>query len=443
MDVQEALSHATETKLFEVGSGVLSKVPEALAELGVSGPVVIVADENTYLVAGQRLEAIVRDAGLEPRDPIIFPGKPILHADYSHIIELRERLEKDSAFAIAVGSGTINDLVKRSVWELGRRYLSVGTAVSMDGYTSAGAAILKDGFKQTLECSAPLGIIGDLDVLSTAPGKMTAAGYGDLFAKIVAGADWILADAIGVDPIDPLAWRMVQDDLRAWLSTPEACAIGDRKSIAFLYTGLSLTGFAMQAIHKSRPASGAEHQLSHIWEMEGLELNGEPVSHGLKVAIGSLATCALFELLLEVDLASFDLDARLRSWPTWEERLSEIETLGRGAGYTEQMRVESQRKYIDRDTLRTRIESLRPQWDTVRERLRAQLYPYDEMRTMLSRAGCPVDPEEIGVTREHAARTILLAHMMRDRYTVLDLAYELGFLQDWKDHIYSSQRFWR
>jgi glycerol-1-phosphate dehydrogenase [NAD(P)+] len=443
VDVTQALGHATETRAFELGSGALQRVPKVLEDLGISGKIVLVADENTYAAAGERLEEILHREGFATTGPVVFSGHPVLHAEYKHIVDLVKRLESMDAFPIAVGSGTINDLVKRSVWEIGRRYLSVGTAVSMDGYTSAGAAIVKDGFKQTLECSAPLGIIGDLDVLSTAPPKMTAAGYGDLFAKIVAGADWILADEIGVDPIDSLAWEMVQEDLRSWLAKPEACAEGDPESIALLYTGLSLTGFAMQAIHKSRPASGAEHQLSHIWEMEGLETDGVPVSHGLKVAIGSLASCALFELFMDFDLASFDVEKRLAAWPSWEERETEISALSGDASYSVQMKAESKKKYIDRDRLRSRFERLLARWEEVRLRLRGQLYAYDEMREMLVRAGCSVCPEDIGLTRERAVRTILLAQMMRERYTVLDLAYELGLLEEWKERIFESNRYWR
>jgi glycerol-1-phosphate dehydrogenase [NAD(P)+] len=107
------------------------------------------------------------------------------------------------------------------------------------------------------------------------------------------------------------------------------------------------------------------------------------------------------------------------------------------------MELESKRKYIDQEALRARIDSLKSQWDGLRARLRNQLYPYDEMREMLLQAGCPVDPEEIGLTRERAVRTILLSQMMRDRYTILDLGYELGLLEDWKEKIYSSKRFWR
>ena len=443
METHEALSHATETKLFEVGNGLLERVPEYLRRLGVAGPVVLVADENTFAAAGEALARVLTNEGIEAAEPIIYPGHPVLHAEYRHIEVLKKKLEGRELFPIAVGSGTINDIVKRTVWELGRRYVSIGTAVSMDGYTSAGAAIVKDGFKQTLECSAPLGIVGDLEVLASAPSKMTAAGYGDLFAKIVAGADWILADEIGADPIDPLAWSMVQDDLRSWLSTPDGCAAGDPDSIRLLYTGLSLTGFAMQAIHKSRPASGAEHQLSHIWEMEGLELNGVPVSHGLKVAIGSLASCALYELLDRFDFDGFDIEARITEWPSWEAREKEVEELVGSAPFAEQTKAESKRKFLGPEALRARLTGLRGNWTRVRTRLREQLYPYTQMRDMLKRAGCAVDPEEIGVTRERAVRTILLAQTMRERYTVLDLLYELGVLDEFAERISTSTSYWR
>ena len=43
---------------------------------------------------------------------------------------------------------------------------------------------------------------------------MNASGYADLLAKSVAGADWILADAAGEEPIEPATWATVQDSLR-------------------------------------------------------------------------------------------------------------------------------------------------------------------------------------------------------------------------------------
>ena len=84
----------------------------------------------------------------------------------------------------------------------GLPYVSVATAASMDGYAASGAAMLDGGFKRTLACAPPIAIVADLDVIAKAPPRMAAWGYGDLAGKLIAGADWILADAAGEDPLD-------------------------------------------------------------------------------------------------------------------------------------------------------------------------------------------------------------------------------------------------
>ena len=89
--------------------------------------------------------------------------------------------------------------------------MCVATAASMDGYTAFGASITAEGAKQTFSCPAPLAVLADTNIIRKAPGIMTASGYADLFAKVTAGADWILADWMGVEKIDETAWSIVQD----------------------------------------------------------------------------------------------------------------------------------------------------------------------------------------------------------------------------------------
>lgn len=162
----------------------------------------------------------------------------------------------------------------------------VGTAASMDGYTAYGASITKDGNKQTFDCPAPLGMVLDPSISAAAPARMSASGYADLIAKIPAGADWMLSDAVGSEPMDDFAFGLVQDGLKEALSDPAGVHAGNVEKVEQLAEGLLLSGFAMQATQSSRPASGAEHQFSHLWDMEHLKYNGASVSHGFKVGIG-------------------------------------------------------------------------------------------------------------------------------------------------------------
>ena len=73
--------------------------------------------------------------------------------------------------------------------------------------------------------------------------------------------------------------------------------------------GLLLGGLAMQINKSSRPTSGAEHQFSHLWNMEHHTLaDGSTPSHGFQVAIGTLASTALYEQMLDEDFTRLDID---------------------------------------------------------------------------------------------------------------------------------------
>ena len=200
--IQAALRDATDTKDVVIAAGVLSSVGEVFDRTFGDVPAVVVADENTYEVAGEEVHRRLQAAGRKMVDPYVFPGRPTLRAEYGNITTLAGWLRTHDAIPVAVASGTLNDIVKRAAHECDRPYLAVATAASVDGYTSFGASITKDGFKQTLTCPAPRAVVADLDLLTAAPAIMTASGYGDLLGKVPAGADWIVADELGVDPID-------------------------------------------------------------------------------------------------------------------------------------------------------------------------------------------------------------------------------------------------
>src|SRR5215217_5720805 len=318
--INAALEEATDTRDVNIEAGALASVPEVFRENFGGGTIVVVADGNTFEVAGQEVQRELQDAGYTMMEPYVFPAEPQLYAEYSNIEKLRDALQEHDAIPVVVGSGTLNDIVKRSSHECERPYMCVGTAASMDGYTAFGASIEKDGLKQTLSCPAPRAVVADLEILQNAPEDMTASGYADLLGKVTSGADWLIADALGVEKIDPARWSLVQDHLREWTDSPAELRAGDQESTERLTEGLILSGLGMQSYQSSRTASGAEHQFSHLWEMEGLGKDADlPLSHGFKVGVGSVAIAALYERVLERDLGDLDIVAPREYWPTREE----------------------------------------------------------------------------------------------------------------------------
>ncbi len=291
----------------------------------------------------------------------------------------------------------------------------------MDGYTAFGASITRDGSKQTFDCPAPLGVVADLEVIAAAPEGLNASGYADLVAKCPAGADWILADALGIDPIDPANWDMVQSRLRHWMCDPDGIRRGDLEAVRRLTTSLMFTGFAMQAACSSRPVSGAEHQFSHLWDMEHHTHEGVVPSHGFKVGIGTLASLALYEVLMKTDIERLDVEGAVRAWPNAMANERQIEELFPIPELARKASLESGIKHIDRDALRSQLRLLQQQWPAIRDRLSRQLMPRAEVQGMLRNAGCPVEPEQIGISLQRLHESFLKAYHIRRRFTVLDL----------------------
>lgn len=435
----EALARASDTKAALIGRGVLADSGELLVSRLGQGPFKLIADENTWEAAGVAVQDSLIAAGAALADPLIFPGRPVLHASRDNAETIREAM--GDAVPVAVGAGTLNDLVKLAAFDLGRDYACIGTAASMDGYTGSGAPMSRDGVKVTLACRAPLVIVMDLDVAAAAPGHLTASGYGDLAAKIPGGADWILADVTGVEPIDQDVWRLVQSGVASAMATPDALAAGQPDAFQGLVSGLSLSGLAMQAYGGTRPASGAEHYFSHLWELAHLgEHDDPPLSHGAKVAIGSLAMCAFHQALLSRDLTRVDLDAAVAARQPWPEIEADIRRRFEGA-LAEHAVKETREKYLSGPDLAARLRPLVDGWETASARLRAQLLPVDELADRLRRAGAPSRPEDIGLTFQDVRDTFPRAMYYRSRYTALDVAWELGLFDDLVAEVFET--IWR
>ena len=440
--IGQALQRARDTKALITGRGTVCRTAEMFGSLFPGQKAVVVADENTWEVAGKDAQNSLCEAGIMTAEPYIFPAKDF-YAEWQHIEALESYLSGIDAIAVAVGSGVINDTVKLVSHHLGRRYMCVGTAASMDGFTAYGASITKDGNKQTFDCPAPLGFIMDSEIAAAAPKELAASGYADLIAKIPAGADWMLADVVGSEKIDDFAWDLVQNGLKESLSDPAAVFAGDVEKTQALADGLLMSGFAMQAIQSSRPASGTEHQYSHCWDMEDLCFDGKHVSHGFKVGIGTLVSTAELEFILEKGLDNIDVDACVEAWKTWEEMESEIRTLMAGKpGHIARALVEAKGKYVDKDGLRNQLETLKSAWPQLGEKIRRQIIPFGQVRESLKLVGAPYEPEMIGVSRERFRKTVSFIPYMRSRFTNIDVIYRLGWMDEFLERMFGKGGVW-
>ncbi len=290
----------------EISSGAVYKLPEILKNYN---KIYLVADERTYLAAGELCEKVLIKAGkfshkLILKGDIILPnaetlGEIILHAN--------NPLAKSDIFAysplpdliLAVGSGTVNDSCRVASYRLGLPYAIVGTAPSMDGYASAGSPFLFDGSKATIQATTPKYIIADLDVMKDVPWDMMLAGIGDMFGKYTGMLDWELArDYTGEYFCEPIG-KDVIDATNKCLENGYKLTERDPDCIKAIMEGFLVTGLGMAYTGNSRPASGSEHIVAHAWELFDVEAGNAPHLHGLEVCEATRLIAIMYQMLYE------------------------------------------------------------------------------------------------------------------------------------------------
>ncbi len=203
-----------------------------------------------------------------------------------------------------------------------------------------------------------------------------------------------------------------------------------------------MSGFAMQATRTSRPASGADHHFSHVWDMQHHTHHGAAPSHGFKVGIGTLASLEMYEVFLRHDQQWLDVEAAVARWPSLEHVENQITALLGTGDLAAKALEETRAKYLPADALRAQLVRLRDNWPATRARLVRHLQPFRDTRAKLRAAGCPFEPEQIGISRERLRLTYEQASFIRRRFTILDLARRFGVFDAALDDLFGPGGAW-
>lgn len=414
-------THSISTQKVLIGRGAIEQIGGMLDAAGLKGRALLVADGNTWAAAGERTERAVRAASRET-DRFVFPDKE-LHTNEYAVGSVLMALAGDTDFIVAVGSGTVGDTCRFVANLTGRRYMTVGTAPSMDGYASTVTPITRGGFKMTRPGIAPAAIIGDTDVLLGAPLVMMAAGFGDVFGKITALMDWRMAERL----MGEYRCETVADTVQRAVGACMAAAAGipdrDPAIVERLMEALVLSGLAMQMVGDSRPASGCEHLVAHFFEMRDMAQGRHSALHGNLVGLGELIGLRLYEKLFAGNAPVTAVTARREDREAMMRR-----DLGPFADTI--IRQNTSAQYYDAALNDRILEGIAPDWEAWRaeaaERRSSRLAGEEHIR----RAGGPVRAGDLGYSREEMRQAIFYAMELRDKFTVLRLAQLSGRLEE-------------
>ena len=418
-DVDGLLGEKTDCSCGKVHSCAMERVvirKDAVNELPAIvaryAKILLVCDENTRRVCGERVDALLSDkiaARLTYPDALVVPNEDA-------VARMQDALPEGADLIVGVGSGVINDLCKYVSYENGIPYVIVATAPSMDGYASKGAAMLFENMKITTTAAVPMAIVADTAIIKDAPLEMLKAGYGDVIGKYSCLNDWRLAHLVNGEYLCDEVYRLTMDTVNAVAPLGKKILARDEESIAALMRALVLVGIAMAYMSNSRPASGSEHHLSHYFEVTGL-LRDEPYfPHGIDVAYSTFVTATLREALLAIGTPT----ARPFDEGAWEKEIRRVYTGKRGSAADGILALQRKLGWIYEDKTPVYLEK----WEEIKAILADSPTPR-EVKEMLEGIALPLADFEALYDEGKRADAVRYAKDLKDRYSVLWLYHQI------------------
>lgn len=285
--------HTMETRAAVIEPGCLFEFEKYMAQFGVTGKRCALYGENSYAATADRHPRAEQKIVLDPTG---------LHANEISTAEVLAQLEGDVEVIVAVGSGTIHDIARFCAHERGIRFVSCPTGASVDGFCSTVAAMTWYGFKKTLPAVAPEIVLADTEIIKNAPMELVRSGVGDIMAKYTALADWKMAHVLTNELLCEKIYSIMRDTADTVMQSVPGIARSEESAYADVTYALIMSGIAMQMMGNSRPASGAEHHISHMIEMEPEAFPVKfPAMHGEKTGVGSLIAVREYKRLAKIE----------------------------------------------------------------------------------------------------------------------------------------------
>lgn len=412
-------THFSAVKRIDIGKGTLKRLPGHVKEMGFQ-KVFLVEDKNTYAAAGERVEAELADAGII-MERIILEYDEVV-PDEKVIGEIITACPMDADLILGVGSGTLNDLCKFVSHRLGKAYMIFASAPSMDGFVSTGAALMLRHVKTTLDCQGPVAVIGDTDILSAAPMRLIAAGLGDTLGKYTCLLDWKLAAMINDEYYCEEVVGMVETALKTVRAQSEKVQERDPDAVKAVTEALVLTGVAMSFVGNSRPASGCEHHMSHYWEMKELMDGRTPALHGTQVGVGMILAMKLYHNLAKERPDFEALKKRDFDKEEWTRKIREYY----GAAADGILTLEEKTGKNDITKRSRRLDVMKEKWPLIVKTIEKDLPKTEDMERLLISLDAPVRPQQLNLSQDRVREAVELAKEVRDRYTLLQMLWDLG-----------------
>lgn len=392
--------HTVGVRAVEIGRGLLPQTADILAANGFPKKVLVVAGARSF-AAADGLFSVLQSGGYDVRLHV-FRG---VHTSRRCDADAVASLCGEADGLLFVGTGSLGDVCRRACYLTNTEFAVFATAPSTDGFASDTAPITEHGFKVSLPAREPSVIVADTDVLAAAPPVLRSAGFGDMTGKAIGLADWRIGRLLTGEYYCARIAALTREALRRAVSVADRIPTNDPDSAGVLMESLVTTGMAMKLCGSSRAAAGAEHIVSHFWEIKTMAEGRRPVYHGQQIGVAALMiTRMYFDLIQSADPEAFGPDET--DWSRVYEAY--------GSAFADDVRRCNSPTVTDGVT----PQKLRDCWDAICTAVQREMPRPEALEALLRRAGVAVSPQQIGISPSLAVLGLKYHPYMRRRMTL-------------------------
>lgn len=419
---------------IQIGDGLAHSLPAIAADVVGGKP------HKMTLVYDRAIEEIIQEAVIDklPSANLELVGLGEKGALLDPLVELGDatarKLGSEVDLLIGAGSGVIADLTKWIATRVDKPYILYGTAPSMNAHTSITATMTREGIKTSAWLTPANAVLFDVPVLANAPKPMRLAGLGDLAARTICNADWKLGHLLREKYFCPVPFELTGRSEPRYLDAARGIGLGETQPVHWLGEAILISGISMTMVDgETSPSSGCEHVFSHFWDLQ-VELENAPKNlHGIQVGIGTLLSLTLFDYMRNLDIDRLDPQRLVRQRPRIETLKEENRArFGSKAHLFDEV---LEHKWMPDEEYAPYIRGVLSSWQSTWDALAPYIGNRDSVQSALENAGYIFSLDTIQRTRQQALDALIYGSRYRSRYTLLDLAWELGVLPAAADEI--------
>ena len=415
--------HVMPTSKVICGNNVLEKIIDVINEYNCK-KIFVLSDKNTFSACAHKVLKIFDNNQikytsycfdkdfLEPDENSV--GSAIMHFDY------------ECDLVVSVGSGVINDIGKILSATAKLPYVIIGTAPSMDGFASATSSMTCDGLKISLPSKCADVIIGDIEIMKNAPMYMLKAGLGDMLAKYVSICEWRISNIITGEYYCEKTAQIVRHALKKCIDNASGLLERKNDAVKAVFEGLVLCGAAMAFAGASRPASGVEHYLSHVWDMRAITFNTPMDLHGIQCALGTYITCKIYHKIKDVKIDKQRAIDYVNSFNYNEYKKFLNNFLGRAS--ISMIELENKEQKYNVESHKKRLNIIIEKWQQILEVINQEIPDMQTIDNLFDSIGLPKHLSQIGLDDAILKDTFVATKDIRDKYVLSRLVWDLGLI---------------